>query len=114
MTKNNRFPKLAALVLAGGFAGALGMGGFASVANAQATVNSIAGAIKAQCDVITYEDDCLAAMTKGIRDAAAFTDADKATLWVLIRSYKTKHAYLAPRIDEVLTAANIPLVDPAA
>ena len=92
------------------FAGALGL---AAPALAQ-TATSIVGAIKAQCDVINYDDDCLAAITKGITDVAALTDADKATVYTLIRGYTTRHAYLAPRINEILTNNNIPLTDEAA
>ena len=92
---------------------ALSIAGLASPALAQ-TASSISGNIKAQCEVINYDDDCLAAMRAGILAVAPLTDADKTTVYTLIRGYTTKHAYLAPRINEVLAENNIPLEAPPA
>lgn len=65
------------------------------------------------CDEFAYETECFAEMRVGLEGAAALNEADQLAIHAHVRAYKVKYAYLAARIDAILTEFNVPLEDPA-
>ncbi len=65
------------------------------------------------CDAPDYEEECFRAMGRAITAAAAFSDADKQSVYFKIRSYAESRASWADDIAKLLTDNNIPVTNPA-
>jgi hypothetical protein len=88
---------------------ALCLGGVAQPARAQTAATPVLASINAQCNQIVYEEDCIRVIRQGIERAEPFSAEDKEAVYQRIREVRTRYGYLSGQIDELLTAAGVPL-----